>query len=249
VQGWLGSPAGEARALGGALSTMTKILFLLACFLPASPAALRAQRGRAAPPQELVTFAESVLQDSLGPSAAATIGIPSPDSALYFPIDSSCATAFCDCMWPWDRNHWLFYFHLDPARDSLRRIEVILPVTQEGALIQDYPPFGLPPCSRDPEACVFRLTRDSAIALARARGFPSGESPWSVTLRWLDPRTTRGGPERVDPRGQPPVHNGHWAWAIAAVTYYQDAAIRGTTLWLDVANGQTLGETLWGGNF
>jgi hypothetical protein len=226
---------------------MARFFIILA--LLASLAALSAVAQSHTPPAPILEAARRVFRDSLGPDIANRIVSPL-DSARLYPIDSSCAPAraIAVCGWPWDRRHWLLYYHLDPAADSTRRAQVILPLDEQGQLLPDYQPDGLPPCAREPDACDFRIGPDSAAALARTAGFPQGVSPWSITLRWLAP-TYRVGPAAIDPRGDPPTGTKHWAWAVATTTYLAGAAIRGRTLWLNAATGEIIGESSWGGMF
>lgn len=232
----------QVRILPRALNM--KSLIVTMGLISLGAASVRGQRTVGHAPPRVVTTASTTVRRLLGDSlfAAATtleIGLTEFDSATTPDCDRSC-------LWPWMVPYYVVFFRFHPTADTLRDGLIVVAIDSGGETIPGFPPYGAPACAIQADRCRFPVSRDSAVALAKAVKFPAGMQPWTLRFVWSahpnvgDCRPCDAHFDWLD------VEPAQYVWFISTQTSAKlGGPWSGERLWIDATNGAIVGRHPW----
>ena len=223
----------------GAVTLMRLALFGLI------PGQLVAQKTVGSAPPRVLAGASVAIRTLLGDSLFATATTPKPEWTEFQPT----ATSDCDatCLWPWRAPYYVVFFTFHPTKDERRNGLIVVAVDTIGRAIPDYPPFGAPACATTIALCDFRVSADSAVAIAKTSGFPAGNKAWDISFSWTAPAAVGDCPPCAGHFDYgAPIQPPRYAWRILTrLTGEAGGAGTGETLWIDANSGVILHRTSW----
>jgi hypothetical protein len=81
-------------------------------------------------------------------------------------------------------NFYELHYSINDSEREFILGKILFYVDSNGTHLSNYETRGIPDCITIPESCIFKITKEEAIKIAKHENLKKGIKPWSISFRW-----------------------------------------------------------------